>query len=412
MANVALPSVAIVTPAAADTIVGIQGGAVRRFSTSQFVFSADSLISSGTIDATTRNVTQAKTINSIAGGDANTISGGGNSANPNTITGSSSYRTIAGGYDNTIGANIASTISGGAHHVVSGTATHATVGGGSFNDVTGGDYGTIGGGTGHTVTASEATIAGGTTNTASGQGAAVGGGSNNTASGARGTVAGGINNTAGGSNTAVVGGTGVNVTGAATVAGGNTVTGAGTNGFAFGFTNAIGADYAGVWGRENTIGAAYTTAKGYKASTRCPGGDYLAGGQISASGDAQSFVAQLKVQTTAGTATHMTLPDSTNFLTGPTAGAQYFEAMVTAYEAATGDTKAIKLTGTYKRIAGSTSFIGSLTTTVISADAGAAAWSATVSSSAGTAGFRVTVTGEAAKTINWSARVVANEAAA
>jgi hypothetical protein len=170
------------------------------------------------------------TISSGSGSNANTISGGGNSANPNRILNDAadstcSYRTISGGYDNTIGStnngdgSIASTISGGAHHrirrptdasdnpnpAMAGTQPlsgvprsssftidqpdHGTIGGGGYNAIRNGNYGTIAGGSSNIIQGENATYA-------TGYGAVIGGGETNEANGNNATVAGGTRNAA------------------------------------------------------------------------------------------------------------------------------------------------------------------------------------------------------------------------
>jgi len=149
----------------------------------------------------------------------NTISGGGNSAQPNLIRGSTSLRTIAGGYDNIIGrdatsfpsdgtATIQSQILCGAHNriflngdtnfpaglviaVNNGTTqpTHATIAGGSYHQIRNGDYGFIGGGTNCVIQEKAGYSA-----NADGQGAFIGGGFKNIAYGKQCVIAGGNTN--------------------------------------------------------------------------------------------------------------------------------------------------------------------------------------------------------------------------
>lgn len=158
-----------------------------------------------------------------AGTDANvwgnTISGGGNLAQPNMIRGSTSLRTISGGYDNVIGrdvtafpsdgtATIQSQILCGAHNriflngdlnfpagleipVNNGVTqpTHSTIAGGSYHQIRNGDYGFIGGGTNCVIQEKAGSAA-----FADGQGAFIGGGFKNIAYGKQSVIVGGNTN--------------------------------------------------------------------------------------------------------------------------------------------------------------------------------------------------------------------------
>jgi len=197
----------------------------------QFAGGAPSVSISGT-SSNGFNYTFNSNVNTItptgtSGSNANTISGGGNSANPNLILNNAAeptcaYRTIGGGYDNVIGSTnlgdgaIASIVAGGAHHRVrrptdisdnpnpalSGlnpapTTTclsldepdHGTISGGGYNAIRNGNYGTIAGGENNVLEGENATY-----NTA--QGATIGGGGINFITGNYATIAGGIYNKA------------------------------------------------------------------------------------------------------------------------------------------------------------------------------------------------------------------------
>lgn len=162
-------------------------------------------------------------VNSIQGAGtsgnvwANTISGGGNSSQPNLIRGDTSLRTIAGGYDNIIGrdavanpsdgtATIQSQILCGAHNriflngdlsqavqiAVNNGATHpshGTIAGGSYHQIRNGDYGFIGGGTNSVIQEKN-----GFADVADGQGAFIGAGFKNIAYGRQSVIGGGNSN--------------------------------------------------------------------------------------------------------------------------------------------------------------------------------------------------------------------------
>jgi len=180
---------------------------------------------------------------------ANTISGGGNSAQPNQMFGNASLtagtggivRTISGGYDNIIGrptatnafdSGLASTIAGGAHHRVrrplntsdkdaanvvaiptespSGTyPNHSFIGGGGYHYVHNGVDNVIVGGFGNAIFASviiggtnevsyrgsKAAIVGGYGNAVGADYGFIGGGETNKVLGHHGAIVGGANNT-------------------------------------------------------------------------------------------------------------------------------------------------------------------------------------------------------------------------
>lgn len=79
-----------------------------------------------------------------------------------------------------------------------------------------------------------------------------------------------------------------------------------------------------------------------------------------------------------------------------------FKIQVLAREAATGDCKYWEVSGAIKRDgANNTALVGSVTKTVVGADAGASAWDVTVDADDTNEALRVQVTGEASHTISW-----------
>jgi hypothetical protein len=254
------------------------------------------------------------TVNSISVGTdskAGTISGGGNSTNPNLLLnngseGTCAYRTISGGYDQVIGSTnlndgaIASTIAGGAHHRIRRPTDvldfpnpaddglivdpivacftidepdHATIGGGGYNAIRNGNYGVIAGGASNAIMGedatynlgSAATIAGGQGHWVSGNNATIGGGLTNKARQIYGTIAGGVNN--------IIMNISDFVNNSSTIAGGsgNEIYNADGGTIAGGKTNKIGASSDAAndrglgssisGGVSNTIGASGTAAR-------------------------------------------------------------------------------------------------------------------------------------------------------
>lgn len=271
---------------------------------------ADGIVIAGTA-SNGFNYTFNSTVNSISVGNdskAGTISGGGNSANPNRLLNASNeddcaYRTISGGYDNTIGSTtkldgaIASTVSGGAHHRIRrptdvsdnpnpaldgiiaipiaacftlSQPTHGTIGGGGYNAIRNGNYGVIAGGASNVIMGEDATytigtaatIAGGQGHFVSGNNATIGGGSSNIARQIYGTIAGGVNN--------IIQNFSVWANNGSTIAGGNgnKIYNALCGTIAGGQTNSIGtsADAGIAYGSGATIGGGLSNSIGTSAT--------------------------------------------------------------------------------------------------------------------------------------------------
>ena len=71
-----------------------------------------------------------------------------------------------------------------------------------------------------------------------------------------------------------------------------------------------------------------------------------------------------------------------------------------------GNTKAWTLEGAIKRGAGvgTTAIVGTVTTTIVAADAGASTWTVTATADTTNGGLAITVTGQASTTIRWVAK--------
>ena len=195
------------------------------------------------------NVIGGYTGNTVTAGFAGaTISGGGESAKPNSVT--NDFGTVGGGTLNTAG--YYGTVGGG----IGNTAiSYATVGGGSYNNASS-FTSTVGGGSNNTASGSLATVGGGYGNTAPGDEATVPGGRSNTASGDWGTVAGGSNNTASGNY--------------ATVGGGNYNTALGVYSFAAGQRAKANHQGAFVW--ADSVAADFTSTAANQFLFRASGG--------------------------------------------------------------------------------------------------------------------------------------------
>lgn len=370
--------------------------------------------------------------NSVSGGSPNYENViGGNPANVNTATSNltgapalvapdGNWNSIWGGYDNVCN-GWANQVQSYHSKILSG-ANHCTIGGGSAHTInTGIAYGTIGGGTGHTINAAASTIGGGTSNTTGGAQATVSGGLTNTANGAQATIGGGQTNTASASNTTVGGGASNQATGTgATVGGGasnqasniNATVGGGTTNVASGnsstvsggTTNTAGGTGAAVFGGStNTASANYSAAWGREAVADVIGMTAYANGKFTTAGDAQAINYVLRKETTDATATLLYTDGVGTFMALPLDTTIAFDILVVARRTdVDGESAAYRITGCADRGAGSTgALVGTPVVTELAEDM--PAW--TVAVTAATSGsIRITVTGEAGKTIRWVAR--------
>jgi len=168
-----------------------------------------------------------------------------------------------------------------------------------------------------------------------------------------------------------------------------------------GRANKTTADYSGVThGRDNTASAFYARAGGFEAVGRHQSGDTIADGKFAVAGDAQSSVVMRKVQTTDAALTSMgtiALPDDSTFM---------FTAYIVARRSdADNESAGYKIEGVIDRNTGvaTTALVGTIIKTVIAEDT--AAWDVTAVANVSSGGLTIQVTGEAAKTIRWVARV-------
>ena len=281
-----------------------------------------------------------------------------------TITGTNAgVSAITGGYDNV--ANGLMSMIGGAHNRTHQDSTHGTISGGSVNSIRDGDYSTIVGGTQNNVNGSHSTV-GGRENECNAANSTVFGNGNDVAVSADGSVALGMAND-------------VNVQGAAI-------------------------------GNSCIVDGINATALGRRSRVRTYGQVAQACDHFATPGDAQTSVVFLKIQTTNGTETAMAAPSGTHSLLASQVVA--YRITLVAREDATGDCKMWTIDGAMKRPAsGNNTHVGGAAPTpvVVVADAGAAAWTCRMDIS--TALMALRVTGEAAHTIRWGARVELTEIA-
>jgi hypothetical protein len=240
----------------------------------------------------------------------------------------------------------------------------------------------------------------------------------NVASGTWSSVLGGVKNTASGDGAVVCGGGLFDLPSggvAANIASGvSSFVGAGFDNQAT--SNGAGV-LCGVANRANSfyasvVGGSYGTTRGITGNIVSPACNVPVNQNI---GVSQSAILILGRQTTDATATVLASSSSaasgTNQVILPNNSAYYFKGTVIAGKTGAGDTKGWTIEGVIKRGAGvgTTAIVGTATVTSLYADAGAATWAVTATADTTNGGLAITVTGQAATTIRWVAKVETTE---
>jgi len=236
-------------------------------------------------------------------------------------------------------------------------------------------------------------IAGGDTNSITSAYCFIGGGAGNSASGPYSSVLGGQANVASGSQSAILGGLSntANTT--------NAVVSGGSSNLA---NSVSGVVSGGSYGTTRSITGNFVTP----ASTSPI---------ASAFGVQQSATLILGRQTTDATATVLTSNTSgastTNQIILPNNSAYTFQGTCVANVTGGGATSGWKFEGVIKRgaNAASTTLVAAVTPTVIAQDAGAVTWVLAITADTTNGGIAVTVTGQAATTIRWVAKIETTE---
>jgi hypothetical protein len=334
----------------------------------------------------------------IAGGGNNTASGANSAVvGGNSNTGSSPYAFVGGGFTNK-----AQTAATGYNVVVGGA-----------NNIASGNYSFVGGG-GDATTATDR-------NTASGINSAVVGGGSNTASNDFSVVSGGKGNLASGAYSLVLGGLNCSATNTYAIAAGIASTASGNRDIAIGGDNvASGGSSLAIGGQINTAsGVASSVIGGYRGLARSISGTVVFPASAiplaNANGVSQMAFFILARQTTDATATTLASNTSaattTNQVILPNNSAYYVKGSIIATVTGGGDTKSWDFIATIKRgaNAAATSIVGAVTLNVQAADAGAATWIVAITADTTNGGLAVTVTGQAATTIRWVAKLESTE---
>jgi hypothetical protein len=283
--------------------------------------------------------------------------------------------------------------SGSSTSTLSFFTPHGVVVGGGNNQATG-SYSFIGGG-GDAGTSSNR-------NTASGDWSAVLGGVRNVASGVGSVVCGG------GANSGGVPSNGNAASGISSFVGG-------------GNQNSSTATYSCVLGGFGQFanGTGSSILGGYAGTTRGISGNTVFPASTipiaNASGITQAALLVFARQTTDATATVLcsdgNAASGTNQVILPNNSAYLFKATVISNVTGGGNTSGWKLEGVIKRgaNAASTAIVGTVTTTLLAQDAGAATWAIAATADTTNGGLRITFTGQAATTIRTVCKVETTE---
>lgn len=237
----------------------------------------------------------------------------------------------------------------------------------------------------------------------------------NVASGASSALIGGESNTAGGASATNAGGNGNSVSASRAFNGGgqsNAVSGVAAANIG-GTSNSASANGAvTLGGSNNTASGLASVAHGTLANTR----SIYNARAMGCAANNQVLEVPLYAATTNATPTILRSDSSaaaaTNQYALPSSRSAMVRVRVIARQSAgtgTGDSAAWDIAVLIKNIAGLTSIVGSPTLTALFADSGASTWAVAVTADNTLDVLNVTVTGEASKTIQWTAQVIGPE---
>jgi hypothetical protein len=279
------------------------------------------------------------------------------------------------------------------------------------------------GGDSHRVSSSYGFIGGGSSNTVNAQGGAAVGGSSNTASALNAAVVGGSSNTASNTGSVVLGGSASSATGVYSIIAGGNGSSATQNSAAV--LGGQGNSSQGIY--SVVVGGIFSTANagassvlgGYRGLTRAIEGCAVipaSNSPVSITfGGSQSAILVLGRETTDATTTvlrsNSSAATTTNQVILPNNSAYYVKGSVIATVTGGGNTKSWDFIATIKRgaNAAATSIVGAVTLNVQAADAGASTWIVAITADTTNGGLAVTVTGQAATTIRWVAKLESTE---
>jgi hypothetical protein len=238
-----------------------------------------------------------------------------------------------------------------------------------------------------------AAIVGGNINSANSQYSFIGGGESNSVSGPYGAILGGVSNVVSNSYSCILGG----------------------------ISNSASGSSSGVVGGASNVANSSNSviAGGSHGTTRSINGIFVTPASTNpiaaASGRTQTATLLLGRQTTDATATvlasNTSAASTTNQVILPNNSAYTFQGTCIANVTGGGNTSGWKFEGVIKRgaNAASTVLVAAVTPTVIAQDAGASTWVLAITADTTNGGIAVTVTGQAATTIRWVAKIETTE---
>lgn len=175
---------------------------------------------------------------------------------------------------------------------------------------------------------------------------------------------------------------------------------------AFGAANVVESTGGAALGAVNTVDGPYSVAIGYYAKTTGSGQFAQAYGAFADAGDAQASVFVMRNSTSNATPTELFIGSGSERCGVSSDTTWFFDIHLVARRTdADDESAAYRFEGCIDRnaSAASTALVGSVTKTVLAEDT--AAWDADVDADTTNGALRITVTGEAAKTIRWVAFV-------
>lgn len=274
-----------------------------------------------------------------------------------------------------VASGVAAVIGGGMANTASGDYSVVAGGGGDvgnliYGNTASGDYSFVGGGYSNTADLGQSFIGGGNSNTASGTNSAIGGGASNSTQSSYAVVAGGLANIASGLGSVIGGGN----------------------------NNTASGQYSAV------VGGYYATTRGlYGAET-------FAAGTFGNAGDAQRGLYVARGSTTTATPLVLTFDagaaGTTNQVVLPNDATYTFRVSLVARRTdANNESAAYTFEGCIDRNtnAASTALVGTPVKTILAEDT--TAWDVAVSADTTNGALAITVTGQAAKTIRWVAKI-------
>jgi len=313
-----------------------------------------------------------------------------------TNTASAYHSFVGGGLSNSAGGDRAAVV-GGQNNICS--AAFSFIGGGGHTSGASGNhcyssYSFIGGGRNNDILASRnfSVLCGGENNEikTGGTHSVIGGGRDNDVTATYGSIAGGRSNAVNISDGAICGGQG------------NLVSSPGNFGFVgAGAFNSVSGRFAGI-------------VTGYRGVASLYGQIAHASGRFAASGDAQNSVVQVRRSTTDATQTELTLdgaaPGSANRITLSDQDLKGFVAHVVGRRTdADNEGCFFTIKGAIDRNGATTALVDATPAIEEIANDNSGTWSVTADADDTNDSLRILVTGEAAKTIRWSAKVQLQE---